>query len=485
YGYDAVGNILSIDDGLQASLNQKFEYDALDRLALESGYFGKKTYQFDEVGNRTQRVWTTKADASGNSQTKKQVLNYHDNSNRLNKLNNETVSLDAMGNTLSSRGANATYDARGRLSSMTVNGELRAKYTYNAIGERVVKERILGGQSYYGVYQYDLAGQLLAEANYSSTRKLLDRHYVWLGNMPVAMIEVHYQGNGKVANTQVSYIHADHLNTPRRATNTDGNIVWAWYSDAYGVGQVADNPDGDGQTVTLNLRFPGQYFDAESGLFYNYFRDYDPSTGRYIESDPIGLNGGLNTYAYVEGNPVRYIDSKGLALETPWDVFNVGVGVAEFSFDVATGNYWGAAVSGVGTAYDAFASAVPFLPAGASVAIKTCRYGDEVVELASKTATSTGKTGRGKNHLTPDPKAQGPHSTYRRDANDNVSHHAEWSPNSKNPTGFDQTKRVDTQYSKPHTHTNKSTNDKVPTPHVHDKSTPGGVRPAKPEELPR
>ncbi|MBU2714406.1 RHS repeat-associated core domain-containing protein, partial [Zooshikella harenae] len=101
-------------------------------------------------------------------------------------------------------------------------------------------------------------------------------------------------------------------NTPRRATNTEGNIVWAWYSDAYGVGQVADNPDGDGQSVTLNLRFPGQYYDAESGLFYNYFRDYDPSTGRYIESDPIGLNGGLNTFAYVHGNPISLVDPKGL-----------------------------------------------------------------------------------------------------------------------------------------------------------------------------
>ncbi|MBU2714258.1 RHS repeat domain-containing protein, partial [Zooshikella harenae] len=102
-------------------------------------------------------------------------------------------------------------------------------------------------------------------------------------------------------------------NTPRRATNTEGNIVWAWYSDAYGVGQVADNPDGDGQSVTLNLRFPGQYYDAESGLFYNYFRDYDPSSGRYLESDPIGLKGGLNTYGYVGGNPVKYIDQFGLA----------------------------------------------------------------------------------------------------------------------------------------------------------------------------
>jgi hypothetical protein len=96
-----------------------------------------------------------------------------------------------------------------------------------------------------------------------------------------------------------------------------------------------------------------------------------------------------------------------------------------------------------------------------------------------------GNTGRGKNHLAPDPQAQGPHSTFRRDASGNISHHAEWSPNAKNPTGFDQTKRVDTQYSSPHTHRNKYTKEAVPTPHVHDKSVRGGVRRAGPDELPR
>jgi len=71
--------------------------------------------------------------------------------------------------------------------------------------------------------------------------------------------------------------------------------------------------DGDGNGFTLNLRFAGQQYDGETGFHYNYFRTYDPATGRYITSDPIGLNGGLNTYAYVTNNPLRYIDPTGEA----------------------------------------------------------------------------------------------------------------------------------------------------------------------------
>ncbi len=86
-----------------------------------------------------------------------------------------------------------------------------------------------------------------------------------------------------------------------------------WDSDPFGATPADEDPDGDSTAFTYNLRFPGQYFDEETGLSYNYFRDYDAVTGRYVESDPIGLGGGLNTYAYAGSNPVIYFDVFGLA----------------------------------------------------------------------------------------------------------------------------------------------------------------------------
>lgn len=109
------------------------------------------------------------------------------------------------------------------------------------------------------------------------------------------------------------YLYADHLNTPRVATDSSNKVVWRWDSDAFGTSAANEDPDEDGVKFTYNPRFPGQYFDKETGLHYNYFRDYEPGSGRYIESDPIGLNGGLNLYGYVDGNPLSFTDPWGLA----------------------------------------------------------------------------------------------------------------------------------------------------------------------------
>ena len=132
------------------------------------------------------------------------------------------------------------------------------------------------------------------------------------------------------------YIHPDHLNTPRLITNQAQQVVWRWDNDdPFGANMASENPNGLG-TFTFNLRFPGQYFDRETGLHYNYYRDYDPQTGRYIQADPIGLDGGINLYAYVRGTPVSLTDPRGLFFgeESLYAVVRatatgVGVGVAQ------------------------------------------------------------------------------------------------------------------------------------------------------------
>jgi len=107
-------------------------------------------------------------------------------------------------------------------------------------------------------------------------------------------------------------VHNDHLGTPKAMTDMDGDVVWRAQADPFGQTQVREDVDGNGEMVTLNVRFPGQYFDPESGLHYNYFRYYDPETGRYVASDPIGLLAGVNTYGYVLGNPLVNFDFFGL-----------------------------------------------------------------------------------------------------------------------------------------------------------------------------
>ncbi len=113
--------------------------------------------------------------------------------------------------------------------------------------------------------------------------------------------------------TQVFYIHSDHLNTPRLVTDEQNTVVWRNLplGEPFGLSPPEEDPDGNGVPFVLNLRYSGQYYDKETNLNYNYYRDYDPATGRYPQSDPIGLRGGINTYSYVGGNPLTRIDPDG------------------------------------------------------------------------------------------------------------------------------------------------------------------------------
>ena len=109
------------------------------------------------------------------------------------------------------------------------------------------------------------------------------------------------------------FIHVDHLNTPRLIADAAQKTVWRWdQAEPFGNNPASEDPDGDSVTFSFPLRFPGQYYDAETLLHYNYFRDYDSSLGRYVESDPVALIGGINTFAYVTARPLRFADRFGL-----------------------------------------------------------------------------------------------------------------------------------------------------------------------------
>jgi RHS repeat-associated protein len=289
-------------------ITRTYTYDGLDRLTGYTGPLAGEAYSYDATGNRTSatvgaatRTYTTPA-----------------TSNRLTALTNpaHTQTLDASGN-VTADGTGKTYiiNARGRLYQAKPTSAQTVTYQINGLGQRIQKSGptalVPSGQR---IFIYDEAGKLLSELDNLGRAQI---EHVWIGDMPVAAVTYTYTGTSTtVATTTVSYIEADHLNTPRLITNTAKQAVWSWESNPFGSTLANSNPSSLG-VYTYNLRFPGQYFDSETGLHYNYHRDYRPDIGRYVQSDPIGLAGGINTYAYVNGNPVVSVDPFGLAPYQP------------------------------------------------------------------------------------------------------------------------------------------------------------------------
>ncbi len=299
YDYDANGNITTIDHLNEPTNNQLFSYDVLDRLSGSTGDYGSLSYQYDPIGNRLQKSTTE------NAQINTEDYSYNTGSNQLNSViinpvTDNTVSnyqYDNNGNPTqisdtdtATENLTSTYNAANRLATIS-KSSLTANYTYNALGQRTTKQ-IVGNATTH--YAYNESGQLLGE--YTAQGQVI-KEYLYFNGQPLAQV---------TANNIYTY-HNDHLGTPRVLTDQNKNIVW----------QSSYTPFGEATksvtTVENNLRFSGQYFDEETELHYNWFRYYDPATGRYITSDRIGLGDGLNTYAYVGGNPLKYFDPNGLA----------------------------------------------------------------------------------------------------------------------------------------------------------------------------
>jgi RHS repeat-associated protein len=290
-GYD-LGNRITV---FSTATSKSFAYDKLDRLTGFVAGTTNLSYQYDADGNRSQFKNGTAIGA----------YNYPATSNRLSSITGtgaEGYGYDAGGNITNLAGKTLTYDARGRLKTLT-SGTSSWSYGVNGLGQRVTK----AGTGFTGSlpFVYDEQGHLIGE--YTSTGALT-QETVYLGDTPVAILQA----------SATFYIQADQLNTPRVILNSANQQRWRWdLSEPFGNNVPNENPAALG-VFKYNLRFPGQYADSETGLNYNTFRDYYPKTGGYIESDPIGLKGGINTYAYVGGNPMLFSDPMGL------DVYVVG-----------------------------------------------------------------------------------------------------------------------------------------------------------------
>jgi RHS repeat-associated protein len=161
-----------------------------------------------------------------------------------------------------------------------------------------------GGARYFLYGDGDeLGGHLLGEYDAAGNPVL---EYVPVDDAPALLLG---------PNNAQYFVDTNHLGQPRGVWRDDPvtpTLMWRMYTaDPFGNLLPEENPAGAGQ-FTFNARFPGQYYDSESTLHYNWNRYYDPQTGRYVQSDPIGLAGGINTYAYVGGNPIRHSDQLGL-----------------------------------------------------------------------------------------------------------------------------------------------------------------------------
>jgi len=283
--FDAAARITGYTDS-QPAANQVFVYDPVDRLTSWIAPNANRSFTYDTNGNRTSLT-------IGATQS---TYGYPASSNRLVSITGSpaTFGYDAAGNLVSQYPKQYAYDARGRMKSATVSGVTTIlTFSVNGLGQRVNKNGLANT-----LFAYDEAGHLIGE--YDETSQAITET-VYLGDTPIAALK----------GGQTYYVFADQVNAPRVITNTANQVVWRWDSEPFGSDMANENPSGLG-TFEYNLRFPGQYFDKETGLHYNYFRDYDPSTGRYVQSDPIGLRGGINTYSYVFSSPLLFADPWGL-----------------------------------------------------------------------------------------------------------------------------------------------------------------------------
>lgn len=274
--FDAAGNLVETDMA-------RFAYDGMRRLTGMQTAEMSLAFTYDGNGNRGLAGDAAPEIASGR--------------NRLNQSLGARYTYDEAGRMLTMGALHFSYNARGQLAQVSRLGVIVARYRYDYRGRRLWAD-VAGAIE---LRHIDDGGRLLA----TSTGEAIHRRWFWHESRPVAQFTL--------ASEEWLYLLTDGNGTPRLGLNEVGTPVWRWASDGFGSTPPETDPDGDGHAVAMPLRFPGQFAEPLTGLFYNTFRDYVPALGRYLTPDPIGLAGGLNPYLYAEGNPLVRMDPLGLA----------------------------------------------------------------------------------------------------------------------------------------------------------------------------
>ena len=310
YSFDYANRITGLSDSSNSALTWSYGYDTLDRLTSATTSAITDGWSYDANGNRLSQTGTNAT-----------TFNITSGDNQLSSTTGSlvrTYTYNAAGMT-TAYGSNVfSYNDRGRMMGVSV-GSTSTSYLYNALGQLVEKS---SGSS-ANTYMYDESGHLIGE--YDGSGNLIEET-VWLGDTPVATL----QPSG--SSISINYVQTNHLNAPTKVTRSSDNALeWRIDQDPFGTASPNQNPSGLG-TFIYNLRLPGQLYMAETGLNYNYFRDFDPQVGRYVESDPFGLTtGSFSTYSYVDGNPIWLVDPYGLFdwPSLPQGVVDASVGAAD------------------------------------------------------------------------------------------------------------------------------------------------------------
>lgn len=318
YVYDKANYLTQITTQSTSAIRAKFDYDTLGRMLArkDAANAVQESYTYDKTGNRLT------ATISGTTTTNIYPASNH----RLTQVGTVVRGYDNQGNLTSIGGTTKefVYNNSNRMSVAKAGGVIQGTYVYNGMGEQVQRQTSITTR-----FVYDEAGQLIGQYDNSG---VAIQQYVWLDGMPVGMIVSPAQAAS--ANARLKYVESDQLGTPRAIIDPTRQLaIWRWDEMKEGFGDHAPNadPDADGTQLLFDLRFAGQRYDQASGLHYNYFRDYDPSVGRYTQSDPIGLAGGISTYGYVGGNPLSFSDASGLL----WNAQDPRLG--DFAGDVVFG----------------------------------------------------------------------------------------------------------------------------------------------------